>query len=137
MTLQRDPSSRARDWTRRDTLKGGAALGAAAAVGALPVAGPARAAAAKKGGHLRLGSAHGSTTDSLDPATSSNDLMTSVFYTAHSQLTEVNAAGELEPLLAESYSVSDDAVTWTFELRKGVEFHNGKSLTLPKTSSPP
>jgi len=89
---------------------------------------PARAETPKKGGHLRLGSSHGSTTDSLDPATSSNDLMTSVFYTAFSQLTEVNATGELEPLLAESYSSSDDAITWTFDLRQDVEFHNGKSL---------
>jgi peptide/nickel transport system substrate-binding protein len=111
---------------RRDFLLQSAAVGLAVGASSASLGKPARAETPKKGGHLRLGSSHGSTTDSLDPATSSNDLMTSVFYTAYSQLTEVNAKGELEPLLAESISVSDDAVTWTFDLRKGIEFHNGK-----------
>ena len=113
---------------RRDFLLGGAVAGTLAGSGILTLGRTAKAGTAKKGGHLRLGSSHGSTTDSLDPATSSNDLMTSVFYTAFSQLTEVNAKGELEPLLAESFESSADAITWTFNLRKGVEFHNGKSF---------
>jgi len=43
-------------------------------------------------------------------------------------LTEVSHTGELIPELAESWEPSDNAVTWTFKLRKGVEFHNGKTL---------
>lgn len=30
---------------------------------------------------------------------------------------------------AESWSVADDEVTWTFNLRKGIKFHNGKEMT--------
>ena len=30
-----------------------------------------------------------------------------------------------EPLLTESWSISDDFATWTFNLRKGVQFHKG------------
>ncbi|MBV0896217.1 ABC transporter substrate-binding protein [Microbacterium sp. NC79] len=44
-------------------------------------------------------------------------------------LVKTNAQGEIEGDLAESWSSSDDLMTWTFKLRSGVEFSNGNALT--------
>jgi len=43
-------------------------------------------------------------------------------------LTRVNFDAELAPSLAESWSVADDNVTWTFSLRDDVTFHDGSHL---------
>ena len=45
-------------------------------------------------------------------------------------LTEVATDGSLIGELAESWEASDDAAEWRFKIRSGVEFHNGKSLTV-------
>ena len=113
---------------RRQFVAGATAIGSAAAAGAFPGITPAFAAP-KKGGHLRIGTAEGSTSDNLDPAPDSSAFITMLSSTYLSQLTEVDANGSLQPLLAESFEPNADATQWTFKLRKGVEFHNGKSLT--------
>ena len=49
-------------------------------------------------------------------------------YIIRGNLTEIGPNNELTPDLAESWESSPDAKQWIFNLRKGVEFHNGKSL---------
>ena len=94
---------------------------------AMSMAGDVLAATPNKGGTFRLGLGHGSTTDSLDPATYENGMMTATGYLYGNCLTEVNNEGQLVGELAESFE-TDDAKTWVFKLRKGVEFHNGKTM---------
>lgn len=96
---------------------------------AMSLASKAEAATPKKGGLLRMAVGHGSTTDSLDPATSENDFTTTTLYSYGNHLTEVSNTGELIGDLAESFEPLGSAQKWAFQLRKGIEFHNGKSLT--------
>ena len=112
--------------TRREFLSRVAAMGLAATASALytstAMAGP------KKGGRLRTAMAHGSTTDMLDPATYENGYTATVNYAIQNHLGEVDETGAMVPELAESWEVEDGAKTWVFNLRQGVEFHNGKTM---------
>lgn len=111
-------------WNRRGVLKAGAATVAATAV-----APSVSAMGGKKGGTLRIGLAGANTSDSWDGRTHSDSFMIT---TAHGCvfdcLTEIAADGTLKGELAESWEASADAKTWTFKLRQGVTFHNGKAF---------
>ncbi len=113
--------------TRRDFMQRAMALGATTAL-ASTMAGQVMAATPKKGGRLRLGIGHGSTTDTLDPATYENLYVQVMGGAAHNKLTEIGNTGDLVSELAESWEPTPDAIQWRFKLRKGVEFHSGKTL---------
>jgi len=108
--------------TRRRFLQTGAA-------GAASLALPIRfARAARKGGVMRVGKAHGETVDSLDPATYDNGFTIAMTHGYNGYLTEVAPDGSLVGQLAESWEASADAATWTFKLRQGVTYHNGREV---------
>ena len=44
-------------------------------------------------------------------------------------LTKFDEKMNVQPWLAESWSISDDHTTWTFKIREGVKFSNGNPLT--------
>ncbi|MFT5160280.1 MAG: peptide/nickel transport system substrate-binding protein [Paracoccaceae bacterium] len=113
---------------RRTFMQGAIGLGITISA-ASTMAVQAEAATPKKGGILRVGHGHGSTTDSLDPGTYENGFTTGVAFGTNNHLTEVGPDGQLIPELAESFEASADAATWRFKLRSGVTFSNGKSLT--------
>jgi peptide/nickel transport system substrate-binding protein len=113
---------------RRSFMQGATTLGLTIAA-ASTLAVKAEAAIPKKGGFMRIGQGHGSTTDTLDPGTFENGFNTLMGYAIANHLTEVGPDGQLRPELAESYEASADAATWRFKLRRGVTFHNGKTMT--------
>ncbi len=113
--------------SRRRFLEAATALGVSLAA-ATTLLSKAEAASPKKGGRLRAGLDGGSTTDSLDPATFEDTFIISFSWALRNCLTEINTQGQLVPELAENWEGSNDATQWTFELRQGVEFHNGKTV---------
>ena len=63
----------------------------------------------------------------LDPtAGAASAIAEVVLYNVFETLTKVNGDGSITPLLAESWTVSPDAKTYTFRLRRGARFHNGE-----------
>lgn len=66
---------------------------------------------------------------SLDPQLQNDSHSEQIVDMIYSKLFKFKAGGGVENDLAESYEVSEDGLTWTFKLREGVKFHNGKELT--------
>jgi len=116
--------------SRRIFLQGVAALGLSASIPSIMMPGVASASTPKKGGRLRLGLTGASTTNNLDPAIQLA-VMPEVIVngTLGNMLVEIDADGNPVPELAESWEPSADAKKWMFKLRKGVEFHDGKTMT--------
>ncbi|TXH37604.1 MAG: ABC transporter substrate-binding protein [Rhodospirillaceae bacterium] len=115
--------------SRRQALRLTAGAGAALALPALTLsAGKAQADTPKRGGRLILGSGQGSTTDTTDPALLVNGFQWLLAFAYSNTLTEILPDGSIGPVLAESWD-SKDAKTWHFKLRRGVSFHNGKTMT--------
>ena len=84
----------------------------------------------KKGGHFKMAHGVGSTTDTLDPATYANQYtMVAIWGSADNGLTEVDAAGNAVGDLAGTVEPADEAKKWVFKLRRGVTFHNEKTVT--------
>jgi peptide/nickel transport system substrate-binding protein len=67
--------------------------------------------------------------DALDPAMETNGPMQSAKFMMWDTLLEIGPEAELAPGIAESWTMAEDGLSWTFELREGVEFHNGEALT--------
>jgi len=110
--------------TRRELLKGAAALGAAAALPD-PLLRRADAQTTQK---RELIWAQGGDVSKFDPhfSTSSNDIRVS--FNIFDNLTSRHPDGKLYPGLATEWKLTAPT-TWTFKLRQGVKYHNGDTFT--------
>lgn len=69
----------------------------------------------------------------LDPAVSSDNYDWRQIYPCYDRLVkykvvEGKGSTEVEPMAAESWTVSDDGLTWTFNIRPGITFADGSAL---------
>ena len=125
--------------TRRDLLKGAAALGGVAALGPLASAcgsgtsssssSSSAAGTPNKGGDLMVGIVGGSAKDTADPHTGSYEPDIAIQYIMYEGLTNWSFDMQLENLLAETIEPNADGSVWQVKLRDGVLWHDGKPVT--------
>src|SRR5688572_15508747 len=97
-----------------------------AAVLTVSVASPVAAQAPKKGGTLVVGMSQD--LPGLDPHPSTSTITYQVLSLVYQGLVDFDRDLKIRPVLAESWTTSADGKQWTFKLRKGVKFHNGRAL---------
>ncbi|EKF18136.1 ABC transporter substrate-binding protein [Nitratireductor pacificus] len=120
---------------------------AAAALSTSAMLVPALAQDIKQGGSMTV--TYKDDVSTLDPAIGYDWQNWSMIKSLFDGLMDyVPGTTELRPEIAESYEISEDGTVFTFKLRDGVKFHNGRALTAgdvkysiertvnPKTQSP-
>ena len=112
--------------SRRDFIQFAIAAGlsVAAAKSAFAAASPP-----KKGGSFKMAVGYGGPKDSLDPATWQDQFAADMGQIVGNCLVMIDQKNGTQPDLAENYEPADGAKRWVFKLRKGITFHNGKTLT--------
>jgi len=117
--------------SRREFMGRVSAVGVTAAVAAsvLGAAETARAATPKRGGSARFAMGNVQTGENLDPLASGSNTAHMRAMTGWNPLVKISPDFEAQPELATSWESTPDAKQWTFKIRQGVEFHDGKSMT--------
>jgi peptide/nickel transport system substrate-binding protein len=108
---------------RRDFLRHASRLGFALPLLGGLAAGEARAA----GGTIRAALAMPA--GAIDPVTIYDSASYQVLFQIAEYLCVTQPDLTLKPVLAESWAPNDDGSVWTFKLRRGVKFHDGREMT--------
>jgi peptide/nickel transport system substrate-binding protein len=114
---------------RRDVVRSLIAAGMYASLGGTAALAEAtKTSTPRQGGRIRVASLSSSTADTLDPARGA----LSTDYTRHnmlySGLTQFDSNLQAQLALAENIQTTDQTL-WNIKLRRGVQFHDGKTLT--------
>src|SRR6185312_12317607 len=117
------------DFSRRDILKAAGAGGIAGTVLGVPRLATAAAAASapKMGGKAVV--AMNAATETIDPHFSRSQAARNVLMHMYETLVTIDEHSAPQLQLADKLDVSPDSRVYTFHLRKGVPFHNGKEMT--------
>jgi peptide/nickel transport system substrate-binding protein len=67
----------------------------------------------------------------MNPMVATRSTDKSIRELMYDSLLVVDAQGKVQPNLAESWEISKDGKLYTFQLRKGVKFHDGREMTAP------
>jgi peptide/nickel transport system substrate-binding protein len=131
--------------SRRKFMLGAASLAGMATLAACaPTAAPSGSAPAAEGGAaVATGPQTGGTLifaaesigESLEPGLWNGFGISNVIDNVSAYLTRPNSSGQWtdppEPSLAESWEISEDGLTYTFQIRAGAKFHDGTDVTAP------
>lgn len=79
------------------------------------------------GGTVRIGWA--GSPDTLNPGTAILEEAYDIFELVYDQMYDLALDGSFKPALVENSTISDDGKTWTFKIKQGVKWHDGKPLT--------
>jgi D-galactose transport system substrate-binding protein len=112
---------------RRDFLKTTAAFGGATMLSTLRPSVLLAQDMPKKGGTIIWG--HSETTQNMDMHQTGTASTGRMLQNVHCSIVTIDHNFKIIPMLAESFEQSDDGLTYTFHLRPGVKFHNGKTMT--------
>ena len=118
-------------FSRREVLKLSMATGVSlvAAEHLLTDGKAVNAATPKKGGSLRMASNLHGPDDQLDPTLFTSTIDYTRGRATYNSLVQHSNDLTPQPELAESFEPNANATEWTFKIRKGVTFHDGKKLT--------
>ena len=112
-----------REFTGRAAALG---VGAAAATTALSAAGVQ--AQPMKGGEVRVATEYTGAEETFDPTKMTNSTDIQRAYQVYNRITNLDLEMNVVPNLAVEWEAKNDASEWSFKLREGVEFHDGKTL---------
>ncbi len=117
--------------TRRDALKLAMVTGVSLTVAEqlLTDGKKALAMTPKKGGSVRMSSNLHGPDDQLDPIVFTSTIDYTRGRATYNSLTQITEGLIPSPDLAESFEPNSNATEWTFKIRKGVTWHDGKPLT--------
>jgi peptide/nickel transport system substrate-binding protein len=117
--------------TRRQFVNRLAGLGLTASLASSILAASAPGASAAtpvRGGRLKIGFTEASQKEHWDPARRFSRMMNGRNNSVYNTLVNVTPDLTPSPGLAESWDANEKADDWVFKIRKGVEFHDGRSL---------